>query len=221
MQREIDMSEVSDGKLYKLTDMVRCGTNDCKGCSDCCHFVEDTIILDPYDLYELTKATGRLFTELLAEELIELHMVDGVLLPNIKMQNRIDSTGQNNVSGCSFLNSDGRCSIHNHRPGFCRLFPLGRIYENGSFSYFLQIHECDHLTGAKIKVKKWLGVPNAAEYEKFVLAWHDHLEDFRKELAEMDIDKVSMMISTFLKHYYEKPYDMGRPFYEQFYERML
>ena len=214
MQRDIDMSEVSDGKLYKLNDMVRCGTNDCKGCSECCHFVEDTIILDPYDVYELTVATGKSFTQLLSEELIELHMVDGVLLPNIKMQK-----GDN--PGCAFLNADGRCLIHNHRPGFCRLFPLGRVYEDGGFSYFLQIHECDHLTGAKIKIKKWLGIPNAAEYEKFVLAWHDHLQDFRNELSAMEPDKISLMLTTFLKHYYEKSYDMNMPFYGQFYERML
>ena len=32
-----------------------------------------------------------------------------------------------------FLNEQGRCSIHDSRPGFCRLFPLGRFYENGGF----------------------------------------------------------------------------------------
>lgn len=213
MERDVDINEISDGKLYSCNDMVKCGTNDCTGCSECCHFVEDTIILDPYDIYELTSATEKSFSELLDYGLIELHIQDRVMLPNIKMQK--------DNGGCAFLNSNGRCSIHSHRPGFCRLFPLGRIYENGSFSYFLQIHECDHLTGAKVKVRKWLGIPSIYEYEKFVLCWHDHLKDFRAELENASSDDLPKLLVTFLKHYFEKPYDVNRPFYEQFYDRLL
>ena len=61
----------------------------------------------------------------------ELNVVDGVILPNLKM------SGQNDA--CGFLDENGRCSIHAVRPGICRLFPLGRYYENHDFSYFLQV----------------------------------------------------------------------------------
>ena len=36
MDREIDMKEVSDGKLYGLRDMVKADCGGCEGCSDCC-----------------------------------------------------------------------------------------------------------------------------------------------------------------------------------------
>lgn len=213
MRRDVDILEISDGKLYGSSDMVKCGTNDCLGCSECCHFVQDTIILDPYDIYELARATGKSFSKLLEDELIELNMQDGILLPNIKMQK--------DRGHCAFLNENERCSIHNYRPGFCRLFPLGRVYENGTFSYFLQIHECAHLTGAKVKIKKWLGIPAISEYEKFVQVWHDHLADFRDEVNNASPENISKLLVTFLKHYFEKPYDVTCSFYEQFYSRLL
>ena len=211
MQREIDINEVSDGKLYKANDMVKCDTNDCEGCFECCRFVGDTIILDPYDIYNLCRATAKSFAQLLSEEKIELHMVDGLMLPNIK-------TGDES-SACGFLREDGRCGIHDYRPGFCRLFPLGRIYNENGFNYFLQIHECPRVGRSKIKVKKWLGIPQLAEYEKFVLVWHDHLRDFSEEITHANPEDVAKLTVTFLKHYFEKPYDLEKPFYEQFYER--
>ena len=36
MRRELDINEVSDGKLYTSNDMVKMGCDDCSGCSDCC-----------------------------------------------------------------------------------------------------------------------------------------------------------------------------------------
>ena len=50
MEREIDLKEITDGKFYTANYMVKIGCNDCKGCSECCRVVEDTIILDPYDI---------------------------------------------------------------------------------------------------------------------------------------------------------------------------
>ena len=73
--------------------------------------------------------------------------------------------------------------IHAFRPGFCRLYPLGRIYEDGSFSYFLQVYECPHPNKSKVKIRKWLGIENLPAYEAFVLKWHDVLEETRKEAA--------------------------------------
>ena len=51
MEREIDLNQISDGKLYLANDMVRTGCNECAGCSSCCRGMGDSIILDPYDMY--------------------------------------------------------------------------------------------------------------------------------------------------------------------------
>ena len=58
MIREVDIDEISDGRRYRSQDMVKIGCADCSGCSECCRKVDDTIILDPYDIYELTRGLG-------------------------------------------------------------------------------------------------------------------------------------------------------------------
>lgn len=52
MQKYLD--DISNGKRYTLSDMVRASCNDCAGCSACCEDMGDSILLDPLDLYQLT-----------------------------------------------------------------------------------------------------------------------------------------------------------------------
>ena len=54
MEREIDLKEISDGKLYSANDMVKAGCDDCKGCSDCCRGMGESILLDPLDICRMT-----------------------------------------------------------------------------------------------------------------------------------------------------------------------
>lgn len=211
MKRQVSMDEISDGKLYTLNDMVKAGCNDCKGCSACCQGMGSSIVLDPLDVYRLCQNLGMTFEQLLAEKL-ELQVVDGIVLPNLKMGGEKEQ--------CAFLNEEGRCSIHAFRPGICRLFPLGRYYENGSFQYFLQIHECKNQNRTKVKVRKWIDTPDVARYEKFVADWHYFLLDLQENLQKMtnenEMKQISMRI---LKEFYLIPYDTDRDFYEQFEER--
>ena len=44
----------------------------------------DTIILDPLDVWQLMQGRGKSFEQLLDESL-DLHVQDGVILPNLKM----------------------------------------------------------------------------------------------------------------------------------------
>lgn len=212
MLREIDLSAVSDGKRYRQSDMVKAGCNDCKGCSDCCRNMGRSIVLDPYDCFELCKNLKESFEKLLSYA-IELQVVDGIILPNLKM------TG--NEETCTFLNEEGRCRIHSFRPGFCRMFPLGRIYEEGDFQYFLQVKECKMEPKTKVKIHKWLGIPDIRRYETFVKKWHYFLKDVEKILGsfqeEASLKNVSMYL---LKNFYLIPYDENQDFYLQFEERL-
>ena len=163
MRREQTLEEISDGKLYDSNDMVKADCHDCEGCCDCCQGMGDSVLLDPYDVYRLSAGLQKSAEQLL-QEYLELGVTDGNILPHLRM------TGVKEQ--CIFLNSEGRCHIHSIRPGFCRLFPLGRFYENGSFKYILQIHECPKTNRSKIKVKKWVDTPDLKKYEKFVNDWH-------------------------------------------------
>lgn len=165
MERNVTMAEISDGKLYSRDDMVKAGCDDCRGCSACCHGMDNSIVLDPYDVYRLTTLRGDTLEHLLEEKKVEWNVVDGQILPNLALRSGADEA-------CGFLDEAGRCRIHAYRPGICRLFPLGRFYENGSFQYFLQIHECKKENRTKVKVKKWIDTPDLKRYEAYISRWH-------------------------------------------------
>lgn len=212
MKRKISLEEISDGKLYGVNDLVKADCNGCSGCSACCQGMGNSIILDPLDLYRIEEHLGKSFKELLQNE-IELNVVDGVILPNLKMS---DDSEQ-----CSFLSAEGWCTIHSFRPGVCRLFPLGRYYENGSFQYFLQVHECSRENKTKVKVRKWIDTPDLKTYEKFVTDWHYFLDDVEKLLERTQKDGDRKQINLYLLNsFYLRPYPSDKSFYESFYERL-
>ena len=84
MLRELDFNEISDGKFYQSQDMVRADCGGCKGCSSCCRGMGSSIVLDPLDVHRIASDLGKSFDELLASHL-DLQVVDGIILPNLKM----------------------------------------------------------------------------------------------------------------------------------------
>lgn len=212
MRREIDLKEISDGRLYTENDLVKAGCGDCQGCSACCRGMGTSIVLDPLDIFRLTTQLDMTFEQLL-QKYVELNVVDGVILPNLKM------TGAEEA--CAFLNAEGRCSIHPHRPGICRLFPLGRYYENHRFQYFLQIHECPKEPKTKVKVKKWIDTPELKKNEQFINAWHDFILEMQDRLLKLGDEKTSRESNLYLwQEFFLTPYEKERTFYEQFAERL-
>lgn len=207
-----DLLEISDGKLYGNNDMAKVSCHDCAGCSSCCQDMGESIWLDPYDVYQLIQNLGKTMEELLAKE-VELHVEDGLILPNLKM------IGEG-VPQCAFLNEEGRCSIHGFRPGYCRLFPLGRNYEDDKLSYFVLKDACPALNKSKVKINKWLGVPNLKFYEKFLVEWHGFTKKLREMYGEhMEEDAVIKAVNMkCLQLFYLTPY--GDDFYIEFEERM-
>lgn len=209
MLRNVNLSEISDGKLYDANDMVKADCKGCEGCSACCRGMGKSIVLDPLDIHRLTAGLGVPFETLLSQY-VELNVVDGLILPNLKMSDATDA--------CPFLNEQGRCSIHVYRPGICRLFPLGRFYENDGFKYFLQVHECPKPSKAKIKVYKWLDADNIRTYDQFIRDWHYFLKALQERVTETDDPtQVRAICMYILEHFYLAPCE---DFYETFAARL-
>ena len=179
MQRDVDIKDISDGRFYGLNDMVKVGCNDCRGCSACCHDME-ALILDPLDVCRLKNGLGKSFDDMIDEEL-ELTRVDGLVLPKMRMGRTLNQSAQAaGDTACVFLNSEGRCSIHAFRPGICRIFPLGRFYENEDFRYFLQVYECEKKNRYKVRLKQWIDEKDPKAWHSFINTWHY----FTKRLGE-------------------------------------
>ena len=215
MLRDVEMTEISDGERYRNSDMAKVGCNDCKGCCDCCKGMGSSIVLDPYDVHRLTGHLNRSFESLIGDAL-ELTVVDGLILPCLAMKGEEEA--------CTFLNEEGRCSIHPYRPGICRIFPLGRIYEEDGFSYFLQTKECSHSQRTKVKVKKWIDTPNLEQYDAFIMKWHNLVVALREQVAELmasednkaEIKKISMGL---LQKFYMQAYRDKEGFFNEFSRR--
>ena len=198
--------------LYNSNDLVKLGCNECSGCSECCRGMGQSIVLDPYDVFQLQKVTGTNFAQLMQEK-IELHVEEGLILPSLKMQSGTDA--------CGFLNQDGRCSIHDYRPGLCRLFPLGRNYDENGLRYFLLEDACRIQNRTKDKITKWLGVGALTQYEKFLIAWHDLRKEIQVQIMQRQSDTYTQGVNVkMLEIFYQKPYDIEQDFYVQFEERL-
>lgn len=212
MERQVDLKEITDGKLYGLEDMVRADSAGCTGCSACCRGMGSSVVLDPFDVHRLVTGTGMSFERLLQSHL-ELNVVDGVILPNLKMGGESEA--------CAFLNEEGRCTVHAYRPGICRIFPLGRLYEDGSFQYILQVHECKKGNRSKVKVKKWIDTPDAKRYDRYIARWHYFLKGLQKLAREDEEGTVAKTVSMFvLQRFYLAGYEAEKDLFEQIEKRI-
>ena len=198
-------------RFYDLNDLVRADCHDCKGCSSCCRDMGDTILLDPYDAYQFQKQ-GKPMTGLLESGAAALTVWEGMILPHLQMN---AATG-----ACSFLDGDGRCGIHEFRPGMCRLFPLGRNFEDGKMNYFLLEHACENRSRSKIRVSKWLGVEPPEKYHRFLLEWHDFRHEMVDILSGATEEQGKQLNLHLLRTFFLSPYDTASDFYPQFSERM-
>ncbi len=205
MRREVSIEEISDGKIYGINDMVRADCQDCEGCSDCCRGMGKSIILDPLDIHRLKNGLGMSFNDLMLEA-IELNIVDAVILPNLRMKGQEEA--------CHFLDENGRCAIHVHRPGICRLFPLGRIYEEKNFQYFLQVHECRKSNRSKIKVSKWIDTDRVKENQIFIKTWHNFLKDLELYIVESQEEEVVRQVGMYVLHHFYMPDYEEAKFYD-------
>ena len=212
MERYIDFKQISDGRLYTANDLVRADAGGCAGCSACCRGMGISIVLDPYDCMCLCRGLSCDFSALLAGP-AELNVQEGLILPNLKMNPQTDS--------CSFLSEDGRCRIHAFRPGFCRLFPLGRYYDGSGFSYFLQTKECPYPSKTKVKIRPWLDIPDYPRYERFVTDWHYFLKRLSARISEKnDAAYQRQAALAVLQQFYLQPFDPDTDFYTQMQKRL-
>ena len=202
------LNEISDGKLYDIEDMVKADTCGCNGCSDCCNDVGDLVVLTPFDIYEMTTYLNTDFDKLLGDKIL-LRENNKITLPYLKMQDE--------NKNCSFLDKNGRCTIHSKRPNICRLFPLGRAYQDNDFKYFLQVDNCPKDELKDVKVSQWINIENYNENKKFILEWYKFIKalTFRLKFVR-DEKEIAHINEILLDNFYRVKID--NDFYKSFEE---
>ena len=97
----------------------------CDQCGKCCRNRED-IIITPFDLYHLVRATGKNVSEVVSRY-GNMYIGENSHLPLIQLRYRQEFDGS---TTCYFLGRrDGKyiCRVHEDKPGVCRSFPLGKM----------------------------------------------------------------------------------------------
>jgi len=118
---------------------------------------------------------------------------------------------------CSFLSVEGRCTVHHFRPNICRLFPLGRVYAEDDFKYFLQVNACVKSELFEVDINTWMGIEDYTANKLFLLEWYKILKalTFRLKFVHDAADKNridQLLLSLFYNNTLEKQYD----FYDVF-----
>jgi len=201
----------------KLTDMARVASKECAGCGKCCRDMGTSIVLDPYDTYILELALQKKFASMVDEE-VEFHYEYGIFLPNLKMVEKTYSDGRIENS-CTFLGEDGRCQIHDYRPGLCRLFPLARQYDGTDSFFFVQEDVCPAKNRTKVKIEKYIGIPDLDVYETYKIQWHNFLKRFAERIKDLDEDEQKRMNTFMIQMFYMASY-AGDDFYMLFENRL-
>ena len=95
---------------------------------------------------------------------------------------------------------------------------MGRLYEDGSYYYFLQKNECPYPNKTKVKLKNWMDTQDIIKYEKFVSDWHYFISDIQEYLLGAAEDEAKQINSALIQMFYITGYDAQ--FYGAFYDRL-
>lgn len=209
MKSSMTLDKISDGIAYEIDDMVKADAGGCNGCSACCHGVGDMVVLNPFDVYSITKNTGVSFESLLTDKL-NLVTENKISLPYLNMIG--------NKERCAFLNENDRCSIHKFRPSICRLFPLGRFYEEDTFKYFLQVDTCTKKNLKEVSVRDWIEIDDYDNNSLFIMVWYKLLKALTFRVKFIRDDEELKAVNTYLQEVF---YNIDPKEHEDFYSELF
>ncbi len=97
----------------------------CVQCGQCCHNRED-ILLTPFDLYNLVRATGKAVQEIILRY-GDCYVGSSSHLPLVRLRYREEPDGS---TTCYFLGrKDNKfyCRVQEYKPCVCRIYPFGKV----------------------------------------------------------------------------------------------
>lgn len=186
----------------------------CQLCGACCRDVEEKVMLEPYDAYQL----GRYLRQFGTVETIEdvyAKYAHPILLSEGYPVFTLNTHGSD--AHCVFL-QDGRCSVYEARLRVCRVYPF--TIKNGSRGRRFEFYQCldshaDHFQGGSVSVNDWM-------YENFTKAERTLFEKETEALPELGrlmrqlTQKQQEQFLFRLLYYRYYNFDLDQPFLEQY-----
>jgi Fe-S-cluster containining protein len=157
----------ADAKVLADSDFLQlsCGA---EGCSSTCCKAAAPIILNPYEIARICSESGMTYEDLL--DVVETDRANGfplVMLPR--------------DPACNFWTERG-CRIYPARPLACRLFPLGRVFDNGqSYIVLPEANCCSGLAPLPSKsVADYLSEQSTGKYIEMADQWIAFVSDMER-----------------------------------------
>lgn len=198
-------------KPVRLKDRV---SFHCQLCGMCCKNVSHAIMLEPLDIYRLSRylrARGKRvdgIEDVLSEIAEPMMLTEAVPIFTLKAIGPEHS--------CIFL-KDRRCSVYEARPRACRLYPFTTRPGNRGreFDYFLSMDRAHHFTGGSVSVKDWFYQNFSKDERAFVKTDFAATADYGHLILRIGSERFRGMMFQFLFYRYYN-YDLDRPFLPQF-----
>ncbi len=193
----------------------------CNQCGKCCINRED-ILLNPKDLYNISKELGLAPRETVAQY-CEVYLGENSRIPIVRLKPR------GSIKRCPLL-KDRKCSVHKAKPTVCALFPLGRsikleegtsdpdAIERAGIQYIINPIECgdrseDHT------VREWVESFGIPVHDRDFLAWQKVLFTVRRRIVELEkllTDSSMELVWSITYQALYLDYDIEQRFQEQF-----
>jgi Fe-S-cluster containining protein len=161
--RELPRMTLDDTFAFECGKNLACFTRCCSDVS---------IVLTPYDILRMKDALGIDSSEFLARYTISPFSADQKF-PVVLLKMDPDTRR------CLHVTESG-CSIYEHRPWACRMYPLGVAEpenpnpENRAFHFLLREDLCKgHTAGRTLSVRDWIAEQEIEEYEMMGASFKD------------------------------------------------
>lgn len=189
-------------------------TFQCRLCGNCCRNLENQLMLEPLDAYNLARCL-RERGEVTSIDDVCMRYAHSDMLEGCLPIYIMNTEGPDHA--CVFL-KDGRCSVYKGRPHVCRIYPFsvrpgqrGRVFE---FYRCVDQHAA-HFSGNQMQVKDWLYENFSKESREFWTAEGDILPVLGRLLSSLDASELQASLFQIL-HYRYYNYDLDQPFMPQY-----
>ena len=189
----------------------------CQKCAKCCRELEDSLMLEPLDVFRLTQYMMKTDTGIEgAEDVLGRYAHPNTLNGYPIFQ--VNTIGADHT--CVFL-KEGRCSVYDARPMVCRMYPFGVAPgERGkAFNYYLSTERGHHFGNGSVRVKDWFSDNLSRDAKDFYKEEYKVLPVLGRTIKRIG-EKGFARIAFQLLYYLYYGYDYDKPFVPQYSRNM-
>ena len=186
----------------------------CRLCGKCCMHAEDSIMLEPPDIFRLTRFLKTHDDSIVGPEDVLDRYAHPVVIGEGFPVFVLNTAGTE--QSCTFLKED-RCAVYAARPRVCRLYPfgVGPGSRSRDFKYYLCTEQTHHFGSGSVKAGDWISANFPKEEREYLKADYDLLVTIGRAVRNMGEERFRKHLFQFLYYRYYN-YDPQQPFLSQY-----